>query len=83
VVFYSPSLNTCLYLSRYLLEGQTVTAPKNKYDVEHASVEDLLTGRTIEEHRFDLTVPDEANAAKLFEDKVVKTYGGEEVVHPK
>src|ERR1039457_4876947 len=78
VVFYSPSLNTCLYLNRYLLQGQTVTPPKSRYTVEHASVEDLLSGRTNEEHQFDLTVPEEANAAKLFEDKVMKTYGGKE-----
>jgi hypothetical protein len=80
VVFYSPSLNTCLYLNRVLLQGQTVTPPKHKYEVEHDSVEDLLTGRTIEEQQFDLTVPEEANEAKLFEDKVMKTYGGKEVL---
>jgi hypothetical protein len=75
VVFYSPRLNTCLYLNRYGLEGRTVTPPKNKYSVEMASVEDLLTGQTIEEHQFDLNIQEELDASRTFENQAVSRYG--------
>ena len=77
VVFYSPSLNTCLYLDRFVLHGETVTSPKSKYNEEHASVEDLLTGRTLEEHHLNLDVQEEAAASRTFEAQVVSQYGTE------
>jgi hypothetical protein len=77
VVFYSPSLNTCLYLDRFVLHGETVTSPKSKYNEEHASVEDLLTGQTIEEHHFNLDVQEESAASRTFEAQVVSQYGTE------
>jgi hypothetical protein len=54
-----------------------VTPPKRKYNEEHASVEDLLTGRIIEEHTFNLDVQEEAAASRTFEAQVVSQYGTE------
>jgi hypothetical protein len=76
IVFYSPRLNTCLLISRFITSGQTVVAPVRKYRVEYASVEDLLTGRTVEgPTEFDLEVPQQRDASNKYEDQVLNQYG--------
>lgn len=75
VVFYSPTTNTCLYLDRFIVQGRTVVPPIHDYRVEFASVEDLLTGRSLETHEFDLTIPTQSDAAKGFEEAALKRYG--------
>jgi hypothetical protein len=64
-------------MDRFVLHGETVTLPKGKYNQEHASVEDLLTGQTIEEHTFNLDVQEEAAASRTFEAQVMSQYGTE------
>jgi hypothetical protein len=75
VVFYSPKLNTCLFISRTLFEGTNISG--HKYAEVNAYVEDLLTGHTVESITFDLTVPEDKQAHGDFEDKMLHKYGGE------
>jgi len=75
VVFYSPSLNTCVLIYASILDGRMVVPPYSKFRTEHASLEDLLTGQSIEDHDFDLNVPKEAEAAKNFEQNAIRQYG--------
>jgi hypothetical protein len=77
IVFYSPKLNTCLFLDRYNFFGETVVTPKREYKRQHASVEDLLTGLSIEERDFDFTLPADAEAEKNFEAQTLSKYGPE------
>ena len=49
--------------------------PDTKFRTEHASLEDLLTGQSIEDHDFDLSVPEQAQAAKDFEQDALRRYG--------
>lgn len=74
VVFYSPSLNTCVYIHAYEISGRTLVPPYNKYRVEHVFVEDLLTGRSVEDREFNL-LSGEAKAASDFEDEIIRRYG--------
>ncbi len=71
VVFYSPKLNTCLLISRSLLSGKTDAA--QKFTV-FSEVIDLLTGRTVEAHEFDLSNPEEKKASNDFEEDVLRRY---------
>lgn len=75
VVFYSPRLNTCVLINGTILKGRMVVPPYRAFNTEHASLEDLLTGQTIESHEFDLTVPLEADVAKNFVQDAIKRYG--------
>ena len=75
IVFYSPGLNTCLYIHRFITSGQTPVSPRRANSVEYASVEDLLTGKSIEEHEFDLETPQQQQAAADYVDEVLNRYG--------
>jgi hypothetical protein len=78
VAFFSPKLNTCVYVYSSFLQGQTVKPPIHKYETEVFSDEDLLTGRSLEDVRqFDMNVPEEAKAARSYEDEVIRKYGGQ------
>lgn len=74
IVFYSPLWNTCMLVIANVFEGRMVVPPYSHYRKEHASVDDLLTGQTIEERDFDLNVPEQAEAARNFEEWAMKTY---------
>jgi hypothetical protein len=69
VVFYSPKLNTCLFINRTVLNGTDVSG--TKYAEAYVYVEDLLTGHTVESLTFDLTVPEDKQAHGDFEDKII------------
>ena len=76
VVFYSPKLHTCLFISRTVLDGTDVSG--TRYAKAYVYVEDLLTGHTVESITFDLTVPEGKQAHSDFEDKMLHKYGGED-----
>ncbi len=76
VVFYSPNLNTCVHVMNFITRGKTVAPPVRSFRERHIFVEDLLSGRSLEERHFDLSVPQEATAASNYEDEVVRRYGG-------
>ncbi|MGO9274450.1 MAG: hypothetical protein ACLQOO_30175 [Terriglobia bacterium] len=71
VVFYSPTLNTCVYIGSYFLGTKTETA--------YVNVEDLLTGQVLEQRNFDLNVPEQAKGFGAYEDEVVRRYGGKQL----
>jgi hypothetical protein len=75
IVFYNPSLNTCLYLKSFVVQGRQIVSPFRKFNIRHISVEDLLTGQTVAEpQEFDLDVPGQAQAANAFEEQMIKRY---------
>jgi hypothetical protein len=70
VVFYSPKLNTCLFINRTIIGAKDIS-----HDKVYAYLEDLLTGHTVQSTSFDLTVPEDKQASGDFEDNVLQIYG--------
>jgi hypothetical protein len=67
VVFYSPTLDTCLYINQILFSKERRV---------NAKVIDLLTGRTVEDHWFDLSGNPQSYTSKGFEQATIERYGG-------
>ena len=76
IVFYSPSLNTCVSVHAVILKGRRSVAPYSEYESRTVSLEDLLTGVPIESQEFDLKVPGQFKAANTFLRDEVRRYGG-------
>lgn len=72
VVFYSPTLNTCLFLQRHDLIGRTL-ATNEHYRTETVELEDLLTGEDVQSADFD--VHENSHEADKFADDLLKKYG--------
>jgi hypothetical protein len=74
VVFYSPSLNTCLYVHNVRMLG-------SEFDTLDVELIDLLTGRVLETHQFDLKKPSEFSAAARIHNELMKVYGTPEEIN--
>ena len=75
MVFYSPSLNTCVFVHSVGFEGRMVVPPYSAYNKKSIDLEDLLTGQTIESHEYDLDIPAQQSAANGFEQDALSRYG--------
>jgi hypothetical protein len=74
VVIYSPTLNTCVLVSGAIISGRTDVRPIRSYRTRYVDADDLLTGQSLEHKEFDLLAPEQAKAAQVYEDEVVRRY---------
>jgi hypothetical protein len=73
LVFYSPTLNTCVLRTKL-----TLIAPTAKTEgVNSMDVEDLLTGEGLERHLFHMSVPGEATEEETFDRDLMERYGAQ------